>query len=370
MAKLPLKLPGHLYLPTYKTRSGERKHAGIWWWKLSRMRVSTKCRDRANAEAWVLQQAAKMGRGERLVLAPVHFEELERMIRTDYETQGRRSLSGLECSLRQLRKSFAGWSAASLTAETIATHAARRRREGAAVATVNLELARLSRMLRLAYEAGKVARPPIIHRLPGAVVRQGFLEDGDFERIAAALPEQHRAVARFLKLTGWRESEALKLEWARVDLAAGELRLETSKNGMPRMLAFGDYAPLAELLRTLHANRQALSPFVFPGRGCGKPIDRTTFQKAWREAAIEAGLPRALIHDLRRSFVRACERAGVPRSVAMSITGHKSELIYRRYAIVSPADQAAGLQRIGALAPTESRIVQFPGATMAPGKSA
>jgi hypothetical protein len=32
------------------------------------------------------------------------------------------------------------------------------------------------------------------------------------------------------------------------------------------------------------------------------------------------------------------ERAGVPRSVVMKITGHKTEAVYRRYAIVSDAD--------------------------------
>jgi hypothetical protein len=32
------------------------------------------------------------------------------------------------------------------------------------------------------------------------------------------------------------------------------------------------------------------------------------------------------------------ERAGVPRSIAMKLTGDKTESIYRRYAIVSGAD--------------------------------
>jgi hypothetical protein len=41
---------------------------------------------------------------------------------------------------------------------------------------------------------------------------------------------------------------------------------------------------------------------------------------------------------LRRSALRNLERAGVPRQVAMKITGHKTESIYQRYDIVSPRD--------------------------------
>jgi len=40
------------------------------------------------------------------------------------------------------------------------------------------------------------------------------------------------------------------------------------------------------------------------------------------------------------------EQAGVPRSVAMKMTGHKTETVYRRYAIVSDADLQEAARRL------------------------
>jgi len=69
-------------------------------------------------------------------------------------------------------------------------------------------------------------------------------------------------------------------------------------------------------------------------------------REAWRTACRAAGLPGLLVHDLRRSAVRNMERAGVPRSTAMKMTGHKTESVYRRYAIVSDADLQDAARRL------------------------
>jgi hypothetical protein len=58
----------------------------------------------------------------------------------------------------------------------------------------------------------------------------------------------------------------------------------------------------------------------------------------WSDACTAANLPNVIPHDMRRSAVRQLERARVPRQVAMRLVGHRTESIYRRYAIVSEAD--------------------------------
>ena len=56
-----------------------------------------------------------------------------------------------------------------------------------------------------------------------------------------------------------------------------------------------------------------------------------------QDQVSSAGVPGRIPHDFRRTAVRNLERAGVSRSAAMKMTGHKTEAIYRRYAIVDSA---------------------------------
>jgi hypothetical protein len=82
----------------------------------------------------------------------------------------------------------------------------------------------------------------------------------------------------------------------------------------------------------------------------GKDI-RVTGEKKCPECQTQVRsrtrLYRGLIpHDMRRSAAKAARRAGVPESVAMAMGGWRTNSMFRRYAIVSSADQRAAAEMI------------------------
>jgi integrase len=228
--------------------------------------------------------------------------------------------------------------ASALATDHVRAYVRSRQTGGAADATINRELATLKRMFKLGCESTppRVLRVPFIPMLTENNVRQGFVEDADFAKLTAEASELWLRVLLELAFTyGWRRGELVTLRVRQVNLALATIRLDpgTTKNLAGREVAMT--AKVRELLAAaVHAKRP--DDFVLT-RPDGSHIK--DFRGAWASLLKRAGLEGLILHDLRRSAAKAARRAGVPESVVMSMGGWKTAEMFRRYAIVSSADQ-------------------------------
>jgi integrase len=271
-------------------------------------------------------------------------------LEADYRVNGRRSWRRVRAALRNIAAYFGeATSVATITTAQLTAYVAARM-ETVARGTIWYELTILRRAMNLLRAYGQLASLPNFPKIRQSDPRQGFLEDAQLDAIIAHLVPELVPVIRWLAITGWRIGEALGLQWSQIDWESGSLRIERTKNDSARTLPWRALPELEQLLRAQRTRADAIEALhccvvshVFC-RASGTRI--VEYGRHWRAACRAAGLPGRYVHDLRRTAVRRLERAGVPRSVAMRITGHKTERIYSRYAITAEKDICEALERL------------------------
>ena len=335
------------------------KRAHIWHIAYSvggrRYRESARSAVRKDAERLLKKRLAEKTTGQFLgpQMERVSFSDLSDLLYRHYDLNRRKSRPRAEIAMGHLAGTFGSDTAMHITPDRLEDYAVARQRDGAAPASVRYELAILRKAFRCAVRARVLRDVPAFPVLDVDNARQGFFEPADLEALCQHLTPALRAVVRFAYLTGWRiPSEVLPLTWDRVDLDAGVVRLDvgTTKNSDGRTFPIDALPELLELLRAQRRDAARIQlktgqpvPWVFHRAG-RRILD---FRDDWRKALKAAKLPADRIpHDFRRSAVRNLERAGVPRSVAMKLTGHKTEEVYRRYAIVSERDLREGVRKL------------------------
>lgn len=352
------------------------QRGSIWWIRYYDLRglrrfESSKSTDREEAEKLLRKRltAKDAGLQPEAAIGKLTVKEALADVENDYTTNGKKSLKDVQGKIRLHLLPFFGEHRKMTTITTAALREfiAARQEKDISNAEINRELAVLRRAFNLAIQSGRLLTKPYFPMLKERNTRTGFLEREQIERICAALEGTETAddgrkkagelanVVRFAYATGWRTaSEVLPLEWRNVDWEGRCVRLDpgSTKNGEGRSFPFT--TDIEKVLKDQLATHEALKkvgkvvPFVFHRDG-----ERIRyFRAAWANACAEAGCPKALVHDMRRSAVRTFERAGVPRSAAMSMVGHKTESIYRRYAIVDEAMQREAAARLDAFTAT------------------
>jgi len=310
-----------------------------------RIAENAHCTNRADAVRLLKKRTGDAATGKPVgpELDRTNLDELLAMVEADYRANSRRSLDRVQQAAAHLRDFFRGnRKARDITSDGITRYAAHRLEDGAKASTANYEMAVLRRGFRLGLRAGKVGTRPEFSMLQVSNVRSGFFESEQYRSVVAHLPNYLKPVAQAAYITGWRtKSELLTRQWRHVDLTSGWLRLDPgeTKNGDGRM--FPLTPDLREILeeqrervREIGKATGQIVPWVFCHSGGSRIKD---FRGAWAKACKDAGVPGRLVHDFRRTAVRNLERASVPRSAAMKLTGHKTEAVYRRYAITDSA---------------------------------
>jgi integrase len=276
----------------------------------------------------------------------IKVQELLDALKLDYKLRGKGTGPRLDANMKPLEEWFGHFKALDLTSADIdkfidyALQHGRRKDSGkpARPASINRSLQLLGQAYKLGKKQRHLSHDLYIRRLSEVGNRrEGFFSPMEFRSVSANLEPDLADYATFAWLSAWRPKEIRSLSWPDLDGDVIKLKPENAK------IRKGRSVPLVgELAAVIERRRQRMSAttnLVF--HRDGKPMG--DFRKAWHTACKLAGVNR-LFYDLRRSGVRDLIRAGTSQTVAMSISGHTTDAMFRRYDITSDTDQRAALE--------------------------
>jgi integrase len=218
-------------------------------------------------------------------------------------------------------------------------------------AQLDRELALLKRMLNYLVPA-KLERNPLtgIKLLNVPNTRKVVLTDAQFDKLVACADVYLKPIILVAYDCGMRKEEVLGLRADQLSLTAGTITLsaEDTKTDEARTvhLTSRTIAALKALPRDIR------SAYIFTNPKLRRDAEGREYRtrwygvrRAWARASEAAGVPDAWFHDTRRSFATHMRKSGVPESVVMKMTGHKTREVFRRYNIVDDDDVREAVRR-------------------------
>jgi integrase len=325
----------------------------IWWYAFKTkdgwQRHSSKSQAKIDAQRLLRDKEGAIDRG-------LHSG---RLAIQDYRINKRRSLDVFERRVtKHLAPAFGGRGLADITTPIITAFIEQRQKAGASNAEINRELDALSKMFTIAIRNGQIFARPYVPKLKEAAPRKGFVTDTEYTAIRERLEPHMRGIWAFQFLTGWRSTEVLALRWEHV--AGDEIRFTEQTKADEAARPF----PITPAIKAvLDEQRKLTGHFKVPHVFCqtvgkkrgGRPISYMGYLHAFNDARGAAKTrPDLIPHDCRRTAIDRLERLGVARSTAMVLVGHKTESVYRRYAITSARTiEEAGKRLRGVRLPTQ-----------------
>lgn len=223
----------------------------------------------------------------------------------------------------------------SITNSTLMDYRAARRGEGLKAHSVNREITILRAAMRHVADIHEVAVPSLkwsrlLSEEPSP--REIYLTFEEWGRLLDAAHPSIKPILICAVTTGLRKSNILNLDWSQVNLSARRITLKVKgdKNHQPRITAM--------LLAALS---------MIPNRK-GRVFDTTNFEKRWKQARKDAGLPSIRFHDLRHTFASWARQNGADIADVKEALGHSDISMTMRYAHIKPDAEDTAFDRVSA----------------------
>ncbi len=328
------------------------KRGDIWWMSFTyqgqRVRRSTETSDKRLADSILATVKVKIieGRffGTLQEKERTFGEMMDRYVKECSSTKAPASTVRDQNCLQHLLPCFGTKRLVEITPRGLADYKVIRRKEEAAPATVNKELALVRHAFNIAIREWEWCREnPMqkvkLERVYNEIDR--WLTSEEEARLLLAVPAWLSEIIVFALNTGMRQGEILALQWGDVDFDRGTLVVMKSKNRERRTIPLN--GTVLGLLVAKQASASRRGHLVFTTEG-GTPIKPWNLVHAFIRARKKAGVENFRFHDLRHTFATRLVQKSVDIYKVQRLLGHKTGLMTQRYAHHSSESLRGGVE--------------------------
>jgi integrase len=334
-------------------------------------RESTHTDDKAKAERLLHKRLDAVDEGRPLIdvsKRKATVNDLIDALEADYEMKRRRSQRTLRSLMKHVRDAIGGMRALHVSADDWRNYVVARQRENAAPATIARELAHLRSAFQIALDSDRIIKIPKFPTVTVHNARDVLIQPGDAGRLLAAMPDWLRDAVEFELRTGWRGIEMRQLRWADVLWDAGVIRLREANSKNDEARDFPLVGVVREIIERARTRCTPACQHVFHKNG--KPLtDR--YRVHFERAAVTIGLGQfdaqgkyagVKPHDCRRAFITNGINEGIDPQILKKLSGHKSDVVFRRYHIIRTPDLARAVERLDGYLESHSKNSKVVGA--------
>lgn len=226
----------------------------------------------------------------------------------------------------------------------ISRHKVSRKGDGVKPATINRELALLSKAFSLAVKEWEWLKDNPVLRVSKEKennARDRWLTREEETRLLGISPEWVKQIIIFSLNTGLRLGELTSLEWSRVNVFNKTILINITKNGEQRTVPLNKGA--LSVLEKKFMIKSLKNDYVFINRTGGR-VNHNSLRNVFHKLLRRAGIDNFRLHDLRHTFATRLAQRGIDIYKISKLLGHKDIKMTQRYAHHCPDSLREGVE--------------------------